>query len=105
MQRQSDNRQLQIVQAFSFFFKYFDLRTAGRSPAHVQEAEYNIGRALHQIGLLHLALPYYERVLHLQDINNDHDLSHSAAYNMQIIYVLAGNATKARDLARRYLTI
>lgn len=28
-----------------------------------QEAAYNMGRAAHQLGLLHLAVPLYERAL------------------------------------------
>ncbi len=28
-----------------------------------QEAAYNLGRAAHHLGLLHIAVPYYERVL------------------------------------------
>ena len=28
-----------------------------------QEATYNLGRAAHQLGLLHAAVPLYERVL------------------------------------------
>jgi hypothetical protein len=29
----------------------------------LQEAAYNMGRAAHQLGLLHLAVPLYERAL------------------------------------------
>ena len=105
MQRQSDNRHLQIVQAFSFLFKYYDLRTSSGHPEHEQEAEYNIGRALHQLGLLHLALPYYERAMHVAGVSPRHDLTSSAVYNMQMIYVLAGNPDRAHELVRRCLTI
>lgn len=28
-----------------------------------QEADFNLGRAYHQMGLLHLAVPYYEKAL------------------------------------------
>lgn len=31
------------------------------------EAEYNFGRAMHHLGLLHLAAPHYERALKLHD--------------------------------------
>lgn len=34
--------------------------TRRRNP---QEAAYNLGRAAHHLGLLHIAVPYYERVL------------------------------------------
>lgn len=40
------------------------LRPAPPPPRHnPQEAAYNIGRAAHQLGLLHIATPYYQRVL------------------------------------------
>uniref|UniRef100_A0A8C1LNV2 General transcription factor IIIC, polypeptide 3 n=2 Tax=Cyprinus carpio TaxID=7962 RepID=A0A8C1LNV2_CYPCA len=48
-----------IVQGFSFLWRYVDLR------GHCQESLYNIGRALHQLGLGHLAIHYYEKALTL----------------------------------------
>uniref|UniRef100_A0A672RVS8 General transcription factor IIIC, polypeptide 3 n=1 Tax=Sinocyclocheilus grahami TaxID=75366 RepID=A0A672RVS8_SINGR len=48
-----------IVQGFSFLWRYVDLR------GHCQESLYNIGRALHQLGLSHLAIHYYEKALTL----------------------------------------
>lgn len=105
MQRQSDNRHLQIVQAFSFLLNYRDSRIASENPGRVQEAEYNIGRALHQLGLLHLALPYYERALSVRGVDAKYDLTQSAAYNVQLIYVMSGNPGKARDIVEEYLTI
>jgi hypothetical protein len=30
---------------------------------HLQEADFNLGRAYHQLGLVHLAVPYYEKAL------------------------------------------
>lgn len=44
-------------------------QTASQPAAHPlrrrnpQEAAYNLGRAAHHLGLLHIAVPYYERVL------------------------------------------
>ncbi|CAG8767795.1 3380_t:CDS:2, partial [Gigaspora rosea] len=43
MQRQTDNRHLQIMQGFTFLFNYYELK------ARNQEAEYNLGRAFHQL--------------------------------------------------------
>lgn len=103
MQRQSDNRHLQIVQALSFLLRYSAKRKALQDPSFIQEAEYNLGRALHQLGLPHLALPHYQRVLALRDVNPEHDLCCSAAYNMQLIHVLAGNTKKAQEITERYL--
>ena len=62
MQRQSDNRHWEVLQAMAFLFEYYASRekasTRGRWD-ELQEAEYNIGRALHQIGMT----SYSERVL------------------------------------------
>lgn len=33
-----------------------------------QEAEYNLGRAFHELGLYHLAVPHYERCLELPSL-------------------------------------
>jgi hypothetical protein len=33
------------------------------STLHLQEADFNLGRAYHQLGLVHLAVPYYEKAL------------------------------------------
>jgi len=47
------------VQGFSFLHRYLDLR------GPCQESFYNLGRGLHQLGLLHLAIHYYQKVLDL----------------------------------------
>ncbi|KAG9349390.1 hypothetical protein JZ751_027833 [Albula glossodonta] len=46
-----------LVQGFSFLMRYSELR------GHSQESLYNIGRALQQLGLAHLAIHYYQRAL------------------------------------------
>ncbi|KAG2179385.1 hypothetical protein INT44_006231, partial [Umbelopsis vinacea] len=60
VQRITDNRHLQIVQGFTFLYKYYERR---KELQYAQEAEYNIARAFHTINLTHLAIPYYERAL------------------------------------------
>ncbi len=54
---------LVVCQGFSFLWRYVDLR------GHCQESLYNIGRALHQLGLGHLAIHYYEKALTLPHSN------------------------------------
>ena len=44
MQRKSDNRHQGIVQGFTFLHQYYKLRNEN------QEANFNLGRAYHQIG-------------------------------------------------------
>lgn len=50
---------VKCVQGFSFLHRYLDLR------GPCQETFYNLGRGLHQLGLLHLAIHYYQKVLEL----------------------------------------
>lgn len=46
-------------QGFSFLWRYLELR------GECQESMYNLGRALHQLGLTHLAIHYYQKALAL----------------------------------------
>lgn len=46
-------------QGFSFLWRYMELR------GECQESVYNLGRALHQLGLSHLAIHYYQKALTL----------------------------------------
>ncbi|KAI9496809.1 hypothetical protein BDB00DRAFT_807244 [Zychaea mexicana] len=57
MSRKTSNRHFQILQGFYFLDKYRRLR------GKCQETEFNFGRAFHLLGLTHLAVPHYERVL------------------------------------------
>ncbi|KAI8368817.1 hypothetical protein EDC96DRAFT_564132 [Choanephora cucurbitarum] len=57
IQRKTDNRHLQIMQGMLFIFEYAKLAD------HNQESEFNIARAFHMLGLTHLAIPHYEKVL------------------------------------------
>lgn len=105
MQRQSDNRHWQILQAVSFFLEYNELRRRDGDPGHLQEIQYNIGRACHQLGLLHLAVSFYEEVLKIKRVEPKYDLSANAAYNLQLIHMLANNPARAREIGEEYLTI
>ncbi|CAG8470622.1 4335_t:CDS:10, partial [Cetraspora pellucida] len=62
MQRQTDNRHMQIMQGFTFLYNYYELK------ARNQEAEYNLGRAFHHLGLMHLAVPHYKKALELPSL-------------------------------------
>lgn len=46
-----------FCQGFSFLWRYVELR------GECQESMYNLGRALHQMGLTHLAIHYYQKAL------------------------------------------
>eukprot|EP00191_Tetraselmis_sp_GSL018_P017842 CAMPEP_0177584482 /NCGR_PEP_ID=MMETSP0419_2-20121207/3923_1 /TAXON_ID=582737 /ORGANISM="Tetraselmis sp., Strain GSL018" /LENGTH=972 /DNA_ID=CAMNT_0019074031 /DNA_START=110 /DNA_END=3024 /DNA_ORIENTATION=- len=86
MSFRASHRHRSILQAFAFLCNYRRLR--GNS----QEAAYNIGRAMHDIGLLHLAVPFYEEALSLGaspsagGCSGPSDLSREAAHNLALIY-------------------
>ncbi|KAM8933598.1 general transcription factor 3C polypeptide 3 isoform 2-T2 [Pelodytes ibericus] len=87
-----------LVQGFSFLNKYLDLR------GPCQETYYNLGRALHQMGLTHLAIHYYHQALdlpplQLKGIEEDQvDLRRDIAFNLSLIYQSSGNIQMAHRL-------
>uniref|UniRef100_A0A8P4K4A2 General transcription factor 3C polypeptide 3 n=1 Tax=Dicentrarchus labrax TaxID=13489 RepID=A0A8P4K4A2_DICLA len=87
-----------VLQGFSFLWRYVELRGV------CQETMYNLGRALHQMGLTHLAIHYYQKALtlpaqKLEGIPDDHvDLRREIAFNLSLIYQASGNMEMARQL-------
>jgi general transcription factor 3C polypeptide 3 (transcription factor C subunit 4) len=67
MKRQTNNRHHEIHHGLSFLYRYYDLRTRDGVAAHLQEAEYNVGRMWHVLGLTYLAIPAYERAMALSE--------------------------------------
>ncbi|KAJ1549965.1 transcription factor TFIIIC subunit tfc4, partial [Nowakowskiella sp. JEL0078] len=110
MQRQTENRHLQVVQGFTFLFRYRDLRS------YNLESSFNIARAFHHIGLSHLAIPFYEEVLglHVTDgrrkmsviglPEEEQSLKREAAYNLSMFYMSVGSTFLAEKLLRDYCT-
>ncbi|XP_061082620.1 general transcription factor 3C polypeptide 3 isoform X3 [Conger conger] len=94
-----------LLQGFTFLTRYSELR------GHSQESLYNIGRALHQLGLTHLAIHYYQKALNtpspsLEGIEDDQvDLSREIAYNLSLIYQASGNKEMVRHLLYTYCSI
>ncbi|XP_023185595.1 general transcription factor 3C polypeptide 3 isoform X2 [Xiphophorus maculatus] len=94
-----------VLQGFSFLWRYVELRGA------CQESMYNLGRALHQMGLTHLAIHYYQKALllpawKLDGISGDQvDLRREIAFNLSLIYQASGNTEMARQLIRTHCTI
>jgi general transcription factor 3C polypeptide 3 (transcription factor C subunit 4) len=119
MKRLSENRQYQIQQGLSFVYRYYDLRTKdGATAIHHQEADFNVGRMWHGLGLVTLALPAYEKCIALseqvrqeaEDRCSDgnwgyEDFSTDAAFAMQSIYAISGNFEGALDVTMRQLVI
>uniref|UniRef100_A0A4W3K1Z9 General transcription factor IIIC, polypeptide 3 n=1 Tax=Callorhinchus milii TaxID=7868 RepID=A0A4W3K1Z9_CALMI len=91
-----------LVQGFSFLTRYLELR------GPCQEVYYNIGRALHQLGLVHFAIHYYEKALELppvklEGIEEDQvDLRRDIAYNLSLIYQSSGNIDMAHKIINKH---
>eukprot|EP00095_Tigriopus_kingsejongensis_P008374 maker-scaffold856_size87843-snap-gene-0.23 protein:Tk08374 transcript:maker-scaffold856_size87843-snap-gene-0.23-mRNA-1 annotation:"general transcription factor 3c polypeptide 3" len=85
-----------VVQSCAFLHKYLQLR------GPCQESYYNLGRAMHQLGLLPAALFYYKKALALPPpVEEDpkFDLRKETAFNVSLIYRNSGSF----DLAAMYL--
>lgn len=112
VKRQADNRHHHIMQGFAFLSRYYDIRSASGDAVEQQEAEYNIARTYHLLGLTHSAITYYKRCLDLSDVaQKDHtqkdtdDFSREAAVALQGLWATAGDHGKARQLTRAWLTV
>ncbi|XP_062972290.1 general transcription factor 3C polypeptide 3 [Elgaria multicarinata webbii] len=94
-----------IVQGFSFLQRYLSLRGS------CQESFYNLGRGLHQLGLVHLAIHYYQKALELpplvlEGIEADQtDLRRDIAFNLSLIYQSSGNIRMARKMLYTHGTV
>ncbi|XP_071389265.1 general transcription factor 3C polypeptide 3 [Centroberyx affinis] len=94
-----------LLQGFSFLWRYVELR------GECQESMYNLGRALHQMGLAHLAIHYYQKALTLpattmEGIADDQvDLRREIAFNLSLIYQASGNMEMARQLINTHCVV
>ncbi|KAK9368534.1 hypothetical protein V1509DRAFT_623193 [Lipomyces kononenkoae] len=117
MQRQTNNRHLQIVQGLSYLIDYYRARldSSKRTEtawAELQETNYNMGRAFHMLGLPSLAAKYYERALAVElppeekyETVRSFNMQMVIAYNLQLVYVMSGNFRLARMIVDEYLVI
>ena len=129
MKRLSENRQYQIQQGLAFVSRYYDLRTKDNLAVHCSEAEFNVGRVWHSLGLLTQAIPSYQRCMALservrqeaknksgdesgdEDLDMDleqgpiEDFATEAAFALQSIYALSGNFEGARKVTEEVLVI
>ncbi|XP_044044317.1 general transcription factor 3C polypeptide 3 [Siniperca chuatsi] len=94
-----------VLQGFSFLWRYVELR------GECQESMYNLGRALHQMGLTHLAIHYYQKALtlpaqKLEGIPDDQvDLRREIAFNLSLIYQASGNMEMAHQLINTHCIV
>ena len=111
MKRQSANRHRLITQGLTFLFCYYDLRSTSRSSSERQEAEFNVARTYHMLGLTHLAVPYYERCLclghrsHGEEVKSRDYFSADAALSLRNIWAANEETGKAADITRNHLVI
>lgn len=111
LKRQSSNRHFLIMQGFSFLFAYYNTRKLSASLDEKQEAEYNIGRTYHLLGLVHMAIPFYERCLTLSSLDNilTSDISEGfeleAALALQGIWMRNEEWEKAQAITKTWLVL
>ncbi|OCF58798.1 hypothetical protein L486_03288 [Kwoniella mangroviensis CBS 10435] len=99
MNRQSDNRNYQLAQGMAFLTRYRKLSSPG--PITQEQVEYNYGRSFHGIGINHLAVSHYERVLKSiekrmensldPDAIRSSSLAYQSAHNLILLYAISGN--------------
>ncbi|KAF2685754.1 TPR-like protein [Lentithecium fluviatile CBS 122367] len=117
MNRLSENRQFQIQQGLSFINRYHELRTKDNVAVHCSEAEYNVGRIWHGLGLMTQAITAYERCIALServrgeamgnvgDAIGAEDFAAEAAFGIQQICVLSGDFERACRITESALVI
>ncbi|KAL8879831.1 MAG: hypothetical protein Q9198_002637 [Flavoplaca austrocitrina] len=106
--RQSENRHHLITQGLNFLFTYYELRHETAIQSEHQEAEFNVARTYHMLGLTHLAIPYYERCLALQtDRYEDRgvDFALEAAFALRGIWAANEQMIKVLEVTSRYLVM
>lgn len=102
MQRLTASRHFQILHGLRYMYRYHDIRSSSYTILEKQEADYNMGRAFHLLGLVSIAVQYYNKVL---DEYDDDKLKKHAAYNCMIIYQESGNTRLANHVMEKYLSI
>ncbi|KAK2070596.1 hypothetical protein P8C59_005080 [Phyllachora maydis] len=125
-QRQAKNRQYALAQGFAFLFRYYHGRLEdGRcTPGQRQEAHFNMGRAYNMVGLGHLAVDYYAKVLDeataearrtgapegdpvriVDPVLGRDDLAVEAAYNIRTMAYMMGDLEGASAITRQWLVL
>lgn len=108
--RAAADRGAAALASAAFVSRYAQLRGAGSA-----EAAFNAARAMHALGLAHLAAPLYEAALERGDAEAENgadpdahhraDVRREAAHNLHLLYAAAGATHLARQLLRRYATV
>ena len=112
LKRQAENRHQILIQGFAFLMEYYDSRQEAGNCSQKQEAEYNVGRAYHLLGLIQLAIPYYQRCLALGPavdeefgVSGTENFAQEAAFALQNHWAASGNAERAQEVTESWLVL
>ena len=107
LKRQADNRQFMILQGLTFLFDYYNSRQQSSIVEERQEAHCNLARVYHMLGISHLAIKYYLRVLNEAKVHHSsrEDITIDTAHNLKILCMITGNKRLANVIARQWLVI
>ncbi|KAL9579876.1 MAG: hypothetical protein Q9212_004837 [Teloschistes hypoglaucus] len=111
IKRQSDDRHQLIAQGLTFLSDYYALRHNSRQAFEQHEAEFNVARTYHMLGLNHIAVTYYQRCLSstLDEQGNEaghlNGSSTFAALALQNIWAENDQSGKAMSVTHKHLTI
>jgi general transcription factor 3C polypeptide 3 (transcription factor C subunit 4) len=101
------NRHSVVIQLCAFLELYLQLR------GECQESLYNVGRAFHQLGLVHNSIQFYKKALECPvnvdttDTSRRHifDIRREIAYNLSLIYQNSGSNDLALYYLNKYIVI
>lgn len=71
----------------------------------LQEYCYNMGRAMHHLGLLHLSVEFYNQALETKPIAGEPSWKFEAAHNLVQILKSSGAKELAREVMTKHLTL
>lgn len=104
VQRKTLNTNFQILQGLTFLLEYIKIKDI-TDPYNKMEAYYNLGRSFNLLGLDHIAIGFYEKVLAINVEDSSYDLKMEAAHNLYTIYNLNKNYRQAEEIMDKYLVI
>ena len=99
------------MQGFAFLFTYYNIRQSSRLASEKQEAEFNVARAYHMLGLTHLAIPYYQQCLALskavkiESLDVAEDFAKEAATSLQQLWAANGDVNQALEVTETWLVL
>ncbi|KAL2408292.1 hypothetical protein ABEF93_000848 [Exophiala dermatitidis] len=123
LKRQSDNRHMFFLQGWAFFEEYAEARREWAKSKGDPETEvlvereilFNRARSWHMMGMSDLAVRAYAKLFSSatptasaqtgKGQTKHADYTMEAAYAVQTLYALSGNATMARDISEKYLVV